>query len=224
MNHPIATPLRRVDALVAGERGLRDEREQSAPRGAIVPPMMREDLEESLFRFVESVAAEPRWRVRLRRGVRGLMRAALLEGRLMGTDRVLGEATATATRWGRFRGPRLARMLDVDPTDPRSLGRIQDWEDDLLGVTGHWCDEGAEGETRGATKRETACPYADLAAEDTRFCTDLVHRLETETFRAVVPSYRLVPLTRLLSRGAAACEFRHEVPTSVEKQAASPSV
>ncbi|MBN8616632.1 MAG: hypothetical protein J0L92_38960 [Deltaproteobacteria bacterium] len=176
--------------------------------------MMREDLEESLFRFVEAHADDPQWRRRIQRAFRALLRVALWESRVARRDRVLEELTAAAERWGRFRGPRLARMLGVEPGDARSLGRIQDWEDDLLGVTGHWT---IEGEVAGgrcvATKHETSCPFADLAAQDTRICTDLVHRLETATFRAVVPEYRLVPLGRLLSKGDASCTFRHEIPS-----------
>lgn len=179
--------------------------------------MMREDLEESLFRFIEAQAGEARWRRLIQRAFRGVLRAAIWERRLTGRERVFSEATALAERWGRFRGPRLAKILRVDPSDARSLGRIQDWEDDLLGVTGHWTmeDEGGAGGRCVAVKHETSCPYADLAAQDTRICTELVHRLETATFTSVVPGYRLVPLDRLLSKGDASCTFRHELPARV---------
>jgi hypothetical protein len=180
----------------------------------MVGAMMREDLEESLFRFVERVADEPRWRSRVQRAMRVALRVAIVESRVLGRDRVLDELSALAARWGRFRGPRLARMLDVDPSDPRSLGRIQDWEDALLGVTGHWTVEGAVEGRCVATKHETACPFADLAAQDTRICTRLVHGLESATFQSIVPEYRLVPLGRLLSKGDASCTFRHEIPAT----------
>jgi hypothetical protein len=179
--------------------------------------MMREDLEESLFRFVEGVADDPLWRRRVQRGMRVALRVAIAESRVLGRDRVLDALTALSARWGHFRGPRLAKMLDVDPTDPRSLGRIQDWEDELLGVTGHWTIEGTVDGRCVATKHETACPFADLAAKDTRICTQLVHGLETATFQAVVPEHRLLPLDRLLSKGASSCTFRHEIPaTTIE--------
>ncbi|MBX7193211.1 MAG: hypothetical protein K1X94_14245 [Sandaracinaceae bacterium] len=192
--------------------GAGHEGEQRGERLAVVGAVMREDLEESLFRFVEAVADEPRWRRRVQRAMRGALRVAIWESRWLGRDRVLEDLTALATRWGRFRGPRLAKMLDVDPADPRSLGRIQDWEDALLGVTGHWTVEGTSEGRCVATKHETECPFADLGAQDTRICTKLVHGLETATFSAVVPDYHLVPLSRLLSKGDASCTFRHEVP------------
>ncbi len=174
--------------------------------------MMREDLEESLFRFVEKIAGVPRWQRRVQRGLHAVMRLSVAEKKRLGTDRLFRELIITSERWGRFRGPRLARELGIDPHDPRSLGRIQDWEDDLLGVTGHWTEEGEVEGRRCATKHETECPFAELARQDTRICTELVHRLETATFEAVNEGYRLVPLERLLSRGDASCTFRHELP------------
>jgi hypothetical protein len=181
--------------------------------------MMRDDVEESLFRFVEAVGEDPRWQRRIQRAVRAGMRLSVLEKKRLGSERLFRRAVGLAERWGRFRGPRLARMLDADPADPRSLGRIQDWEDQLFGVTGHWTEEGTVEGRRCATKHETECPFADVAAEDTRICTELVHRLESETFRAVSPGYRLVPLERLLSRGDRSCTFRHEVPVSSDDAA-----
>lgn len=210
---PIA-PLDGAQRAISGAGGRVDEREQRRRGGASIGPMMREDVEESLFRFVEAVARVPRWQRRIRRAVHAGMRLTVLEKKRLGTDRLFREAVGLAERWGRFRGPRLARELGVDPSDPRSLGRIQDWEDELFGVTGHWTEEGTIEGRRCATKHETACPFADVAAEDTRICTELVHRLETETFRSVQPGYRLVPLERLLSRGDASCTFRHEVPVA----------
>jgi hypothetical protein len=204
--------LRDRQRSVSGAGGEVHEGEQAAGRFAIVGAMMREDLEESLFRFVEGVAGDPTWRRRVQRGMRVALRLAIAESRMLGRDRLLGELTALSVRWGRFRGPRLARMLDVDATDPRSLGRIQDWEDELLGVSGHWTIEGEIDGRCVATKHETACPFADLAAKDTRICAELVHALESATFQSIVPEHRLVPLGRLLSKGDASCTFRHEIP------------
>jgi len=177
---------------------------------------MREDIEEALFRFVESVSRESLWQLRIQRGVKLGLKLSLLEQRWLKRDRLFVEMTKTAVRWGKFRGPRMARELGVDLHDPRSLGKIQDWEDALFGVTGHWTIEDShtsEGTPcRRATKHETACPFAELASQDTRICTEMIHAMESETFCAVNPSYRLVPLTRLLSKGDASCTFTHEVP------------
>ena len=165
------------------------------------------DVEEILFRHAERAAEEPRLARRLRRGVRLLMRASTVETRVLGSDRVYRYMKEVSQHWARFRAERLAVALDVDRDDARDLGRIQDWEDRLLGVTGHWTVDGPG----CATKHQTSCPYADLAAKDPRICTDLVHTLEAETFSRVQPRHRLVPLSRLLSRGDASCDFRHEI-------------
>jgi hypothetical protein len=167
---------------------------------------MRDDLLEMLFRLAEHAHGEPVLRARLVRAVRVVLRAAIAE-KQVGSDRLYRQVRDVAVRWARWRAPRLMRALAIDPTDARDLGRIQDWEDELLGVTGHWVESGA----RCAVKHETACPFVDLATIEPRICTELVHELETETFRALNPSYRLVPLTRLMSKGAPSCEFRHEV-------------
>lgn len=172
-----------------------------------MPRDMKNDVREMLFRFAEQAQAQPVKTRVVRRAVRLAMRASTFETRWLGSRRMYQELRATAVAWGHFRAERLARLLDVDRGDARDLGRIQDWEDQLLGVTGHWTVESRH----CATKHETACPYADLAADDTRICTDLVHALETETFAKLAPGYRLVPLGRLLSRGDGACEFRHEL-------------
>jgi hypothetical protein len=172
-----------------------------------MPREMKDDVREMLFRFAEQAEASPSKRRVVRRAIRVAMRASTLESRWLGSRRVYEELRATALAWAAFRAERLARLLAVDREDARDLGRIQDWEDRLLGVTGHWTVESRS----CATKHETACPYADLAARDTRICTELVHALETATFAKLAPGYRLVPLGRLLSRGDGACEFRHEL-------------
>lgn len=138
--------------------------------------------------------------------VRASMRASLLARRL-GSDVVYQQLKGTALRWARWRAPRVTRAKEIDPHKMGDLCRIQDWEDAVVGVTGHW----SERDDDRALRHETHCPYADLAAQDPRICTDLVHALETETFRAVQPGYRLVPLSRLLSRGDDECVFEHRI-------------
>ena len=168
---------------------------------------LREDVEEILFRLAERAEHAPVLRARIVRGVRLAMRVAIAEQKTLGRDRVLRELITTANRWARWRAPRLAHALSIDVQHMGDLGRIQDWEDRVTCVTGHWVVR----EREVAEKHETACPFADLARHEPRICTELVHSLETETFRALNPSYRLVPLTRLLSKGDRACVFRHEL-------------
>ena len=183
---------------------------------------MREDIEESLFRFIESVSRDRLWQQRIQRCVKAGLKLSLLEQRWLKRDGFFVEMSKTAMRWGKFRGPRMARELGVDVHDPRSLGKIQDWEDQLFGVTGHWTLEDSHTHEGSpclrATKHETECPFAELASQDPRICTEMIHAMETETFRSVNPSYRLVPLKRLLSKGDASCTFTHEVSAAPESK------
>jgi hypothetical protein len=168
---------------------------------------LRQRLEESLFRYAERAEHEPAVRARVKAVVRAGMRAAIVEKERTGSDRLYRQLRALALRWARWRAPRLARRFAIDPERMDQLAAVQDWEDRVLDVTGHWPVR----EATVAVKHETACPYADLAARDPRICTDIVHALETETFRAIQPRYHLVPLDRLLSRGDTHCVFRHEL-------------
>ena len=135
--------------------------------------------------------------------------AIAIERRLGGgkSQRLLDMARAAAVRFGRHRAKFLQEKLGLDVDDVGDMGRLQDWEDRAFGVTGHW----TERTKTHATKCETACPFARFAKHAPEICTDVVHALETATFTELNPRYRLVPLERLLSKGASACEFRHEL-------------
>lgn len=172
---------------------------------------MRADFEEMLFRIAEQAHGDPALERRVVAAIRVAMRAVAVE-KLFGGEALYRALHDTTIRWARWRAPRLARALAINPADARDLGRIQDWEDELFGITGTWTEHGPS----CAVKRETSCPFADLGRQDPRICTELVHALETETFVALNPTYRLVPLTRLLSKGDAHCEFRHELRPAKE--------
>jgi predicted ArsR family transcriptional regulator len=88
-----------------------------------------------------------------------------------------------------------------------SLAAIQDWEDRVFGVTGHWTAVDAT----SASRCETACPFAKAASGAPELCSDVIHRLETETFRTLNPRYELLPLESLLSKGQASCRFEHRL-------------
>lgn len=185
--------------------------------------MIPERVEEQLFRWAERAADDPVLRARVRAFTVRAVRVAI-EAKRLGIGAPFQELKRLAIRWANWRAPRLRDALGVDVNDMGDLGRIQDWEDALLGVDGTW----SERSRTHATKLETACPYADLAKRDPSFCTEIVHALEEETFRALNPRYRLVPLDSLLSKGHAHCAFRHELrpetttaPPSGERSAAS---
>lgn len=163
-------------------------------------------LERALYALAFRAETDRRAREALRVLVVGFLRLVVLERR-RGGARLLGVARQAAVRFARWRAPVLREKLGLDPHDMGDLGRLQDWEDRVFGVTGHWTLRTRE----RATKCETACPFAEVAKGAPEICTDVVHALEEETFRALNPGYRLVPLERLLSKGHDACEFRHEI-------------
>ncbi len=162
--------------------------------------------ERALYALAERAETDARARRLLVGLVDGFFRAIVIERR-MGGRRLLAVARAGAVRWGRWRAHRLRDRLGLDATDAADLGRLQDWEDRVFGVTGTWTERGA----RRAVKCETACPFARTAAGAPEICTDVVHALEQATFRELNPRYRLVPLARLLSKGDPVCEFVHEL-------------
>jgi hypothetical protein len=147
---------------------------------------------------------------RARRVLVSLLRSyfrALAAERRWGGERLLQIAREEAERWAAWRAPRLRRALGLDPQDLGDLLRLQEWEDRVFGIEGHFTERGP----RRAVRCETACPFAEAARAAPEICTDVVHRLETATFRALAPSYRLLPLERLLSKGDRMCEFRHQL-------------
>ena len=172
-------------------------------------------LERRLYALAFRAHDDARSRAVLQGLVQVAFAAIALERRLgFGTGgrggragRLLDVARAAAVRFGRYRAGILRDELGLDVDDVADMGRLQDWEDRVFGVTGHWTERT---KTR-ATKCETACPFAAVAKHAPEICTDVIHALETATFQELNPRYRLVPLERLLSKGATACEFRHEL-------------
>ena len=62
-----------------------------------------------------------------------------------------------------------------------------------------------------ATRCETDCPFAKVAEGAPELCSDVIHALETETFRTLNARYELLPLERLLSKGHRECTFEHRL-------------
>jgi hypothetical protein len=161
-------------------------------------------LDEWIYGLVERAESDPRARRVLVAAVNLFFRAIAAERR-RGGRRLLDYARTASVRWGRWRAPRLRERLALDTQDMADMGRLQDWEDRVFGVTGHWTERGPH----RAVKCETACPFARTASAAPEICTEVVHALEEATFRELHPGYRLMPLERLLSKGGKACEFVH---------------
>jgi hypothetical protein len=163
-------------------------------------------VERAFYALAFRAESDPRARAVLIRLVNVFFRAVAFERR-RGGRRLLDFARVASVRFGRWRAPVLKEKLGLDVDSMADMGRLQDWEDRVFGVTGHWTERGR---TR-ATKCETACPFAEAASGAPELCSDVIHALETATFRELNPSYRLVPLDRLLSKGQSGCDFRHEI-------------
>jgi hypothetical protein len=163
-------------------------------------------VERAFYALFFRAERDPRARAALIAFVNLAFRAIAIERR-RGGRRLLDYATRAAARFGRWRAPRVRDQLGIDVTSMADMARVQDWEDRACGVTGHWTARAAT----TATKCETACPFADAASKAPEICEQVIHALETATFQELNPSYRLVPLDRLLSKGHARCEFRHEI-------------
>ncbi len=143
----------------------------------------------------------------------GLLLGALVARRL-GGPRTWDEYIRPFMRaFGRARTGPLAAYLKLDPQDMGDLGRLQDFEDRMWGVEGHWESRGKD----EAVKVETACPYAAMIRrfDLPEFCTDVIHHFESATYEALNPSYTLAPLDgTLLSKGDGPCRFCHRLRTT----------
>ena len=167
------------------------------------PPLF---VERMFYALAFRAEKDPFARAILGRLVKAFFRAVVAEKR-RGGSRLLHLARVGAVRFGRWRAPILREQLGLDVNDMADLGRLQDWEDRVFDVQGEW----TERTPARATKCETVCPFAEIAKGAPELCTDVIHALETATFAELNPRYRLVPLDRLLSKGDARCDFRHEL-------------
>ncbi|MHB8896506.1 MAG: hypothetical protein ACYC99_15185 [Candidatus Geothermincolia bacterium] len=106
------------------------------------------------------------------------------------------------------RAPLLLEGLRIDPDDARSLGRVLDYEDGLVGVKGVWTEE-----CRGrAVKEERYCPGARELAACPEVCTCLMMAMEAGTFSIINPELNAPEITKLLSRGDDCCLAIIELP------------
>lgn len=113
-------------------------------------------------------------------------------------------------RVGVDRAPILRDALHIDPYDARSLGRVLDYEDGLVGVRGIWTEE-----TRGrAVKEERYCPAARELTACPEVCTRLMMALEAGTFSVLNPDLAVPEITSLLSTGDPCCLATIELPLS----------
>ena len=112
---------------------------------------------------------------------------------------------------GEDRGAAMRQALQIDPSDARSLGRILDFEDSMVGVRGVWTVE-----TRGrAVKEERYCPAARELAKCPQVCTSLMMAMEAGTFSVINPDLDPPEITKLLSVGDDCCLAEIELPVEM---------
>jgi hypothetical protein len=104
----------------------------------------------------------------------------------------------------------LKQALDIDPNDARSLGRVLDYEDGLVGVRGIWTEE----HMGRAVKEERRCPAAAELASCPEVCTCLMMAMEAGTFSLINAQLAVPEITKLLSKGDDCCLAVIEVPTA----------
>ena len=120
---------------------------------------------------------------------------------------------------GKDRAPILREALEIDPNDARSLGRVLDYEDGLVGVKGIWTEE-----TRGrAVKEERFCPAAEELSRCPEVCTSLAMAMEAGTFSELNPDVEVPELTDLLSLGDDCCLATIQLSGISRKEAKKPS-
>ncbi len=151
---------------------------------------------------------DPRWHLELPIRVMGRGLAWLLPA----LYRHFGERGVKRLQYvfylaGLERARLIQEQLGIDPDDARSLGRVLDFEDGLVGVRGVWTEE-----SKGrATKEERYCPMARELEKCPEVCTKLMVAMEAGTFKIINPDITVPGLTELLSTGDSCCRATFEL-------------
>lgn len=117
---------------------------------------------------------------------------------------------------GRDRAPILQKALDIDPWDARSIGRIFDLDDSLMGADGDWPMENVG----LAVKRETYCLAARELERCPQLCTSPMMALESGTISAINPDAYPPRISEFLTGGDGYCLMEIELPVEVLGRAA----
>lgn len=99
--------------------------------------------------------------------------------------------------------PAIMKMMQVDPTDARSLGRMVDTDDDSVGVKGEWVEFGK----KRAVKREYFCPAVRAVGKNTKICTELMETMERAYMDAAGAKLKnSIIFQKLIPKGDPYCE------------------
>lgn len=122
-------------------------------------------------------------------------------------DEVWEVADKAAYDIGRNRAAGMARVMKIDPTDARSLGRIHDMENNGMGIKCEWIETGK----KRAVGRIFACPLAKPAKESPKICSVIMEAMERGTFDALGVKIKKPVLTKLMPQGDSYCEVTDEL-------------
>jgi hypothetical protein len=125
------------------------------------------------------------------------------------------------TKYGQLRANYIARVMKIDPSCPRSIGRYHDFEDPVFGVTGHW----ERNEYLDPVRVETSCPACDQLMALTKgqgcgsFCRNIILAMELNTGTSLNRDY-YVEVESLLTEGDETCRFIHKIKCKFDQQKA----
>jgi hypothetical protein len=108
--------------------------------------------------------------------------------------------------YGRSRAEEFGRIMKIDPTDARSVGRIFDLEDSQHGIKGEWIDTGK----KRAMKREYFCPLAAGGTLCPDMCTRIAGAVERGTMDALGVKGTL-SFPKMMPKGDPYCDIALEV-------------
>lgn len=103
--------------------------------------------------------------------------------------------------YGRGRAAEFGRIMKIDPSDARSVGRVFDLEDSQHDIKGEWVETGK----KRAVKREYFCPMAEGAALCPEMCTRVAAAVEQGTLDALGVKGKIY-FPKLLPKGDPYCE------------------
>ncbi len=93
-------------------------------------------------------------------------------------DEVYDEIEKVMYDYGYGRAQEFGQIMNIDPNDARSVGRIFDLEDSQHGIKGEWVETGK----KRAVKREYVCPLATGAMLCPELCTRVAAAVERGSF------------------------------------------
>jgi len=104
--------------------------------------------------------------------------------------------------WGCQRAQLMKKVMNIDPEDARSVGRVFDCEDTLSGIKGEWIETGK----KRAVKREFVCPAAGMLCVAPEFCSKVAYQMEIGTFENIGVRLKKLDFPMLITQGDPYCE------------------